>query len=303
MLLYQYLSLNNEVSTICSTLERNHKAGVKTVLDLEDSLEIPGAPERSAQSRVMAREKLANQVVQKSLMPSMGVRINHVSSSDFALDVECLQQLNGHIDHLIIPKVNSAAELVAYHQALKTVRCKELIILLETIDGFQQLEEILETANRLHINKIQFGHWDYFLSSNTYPIPGHDEAAFWEVASPLIQLLNQKGFTYIHSPFNRVTDYQLFADIIHHIRQQCKAEFGMAALTNGQVRHALKKNINYRPLIIQSTEILDKLAHAQNLVEQFKVNRYSFNISSNQVFIAPHEYWAAEKFLAKWSNS
>lgn len=302
MLVYQFLSMNNELQTIRNIVSRNGKRGIHTIVDLEDSLEIPGAPEQTATSRVVAREKLKSLINMHEHPAIMGVRINHISGKDFELDIKCLQQLPIQLDNLVLPKVNSAAELQHYYDAVKNISYDELIVLLETVEGLQQLDEIMALAKSLGISKIHFGHWDYFLSNNSYPIPTQDCTIFWEVVAPLMHTLATAGFTYIHPPVNRLTDFQFLSAVINHIRLSGITNFGISTLTNGQSKHALTNTHTADPLTLVSAEPANKLSHALALIETFQSSQYSFCITDDQVFVAPHEYWAAKKYIAQCSN-
>lgn len=302
MLVYQYLSMNNELQTIQNIVSRNDKRNVKTILDLEDSLEIPGAHAQSKASRVIAREKLHQLMSGFAPETLMGIRINHIHGEEFSKDLHCLQQCPIQLDHIVLPKVNTADELQAYADALQHASCKEFIVLLETASGLQQLSSILATASSLQISKIHFGHWDYFLSCGAYPLPNQEHTTFWDTVKPLMKTIESGGFTYIHPPVNRLTDYSLLTSVIQYLQSLSSLEFGISTLTNGQSKNAQKVTGSNSALQVQELPVSDALLHAQQLIEQYQSNNYSFSITDDNVFIPPHEYLAAKQYVAACSN-
>ncbi|QGW27266.1 hypothetical protein GLV81_03315 [Phnomibacter ginsenosidimutans] len=299
MLVYQYLSMNNELQTIRNIVSRNDRRNVRTVLDLEDSLEIPDAAEQSTASRKIAREKLLQIMTDLAPETLAGIRINHVDGPEFQKDLACLQQISSQFNHLVLPKVNSAPDVDAYYSALQQVACQEFIVLLETAAGINNLSDILSKAKALQITKIHFGHWDYFLSCGDYPLPNQMHAEFWAVVEPLLQALEAEGFTYIHPPVNRLTDYALLNAVIQYLHSISKGLWGISTLTNGQSKNVQQTPAGTVALQLEQLPEANKLNHAQQLVAQYQSHQYSFSITDDHVFIPPHEYLAAKQYIAK----
>jgi citrate lyase beta subunit len=146
--IYQYISLNQEVLKILQILKKCPKTCIIPILDLEDSLQIPLDPEKTAILKSRAREILKSVLslaTEQDLQVRISLRINAFNTEEFRHDMAMLHEINPLITwgSLFLPKVHSADVLSAYLHALEEIRYDELVVMAESKAFFDHYPEII----------------------------------------------------------------------------------------------------------------------------------------------------------------
>jgi citrate lyase subunit beta/citryl-CoA lyase len=121
---------------VVAKLPRSGPDGV--VLDLEDAV----APSGKAEARVVARE-LGERIAVDHPEVAVFVRVNSVASEWFADDVR--DAVQPRLAGVVVPKLESAAQLDAVTAALAAAGCPGLAVLagIETAAGVARVDEVL----------------------------------------------------------------------------------------------------------------------------------------------------------------
>jgi len=311
--IYQYISLNQDIQKILQTLRKCPKAGVIPILDIEDSLQIPLDPVKTAILKSRARETLKSVlslVKKQDFNIKISFRINATDTMEFSNDTRMLGELNPLINwgSLFLPKVHSAEVLSEYLKALNGVNYDELVVMAESKAFFDNYPGIISLCKAEGINKIHFGHWDYFYDIREFPIPLPDDRKLWDRVEPLIKAIEAENMHYIHTPFCFLLKHDDFQKIAAHLNKITSLSFGMTTLSFSQAQAVSKTDDGVKPVIPvkYNFEPEEKRKIADSLVEFF--NRpvspeYSFNIDTTIYrFYAPHEYLNALDFLKRGSR-
>ena len=135
----------------------------QVVIDLEDAV----AP---AEKNDLTRERAAGALLNEDwLAPTLSVRVNAVDTEWFRADVEyVLRRVRGRLDSLVVPKVESGADVAAVDRLLAELERElglEQIAVeaqIETALGLTRVEEIAAASTRLEA--LIFGPGDYAAS-------------------------------------------------------------------------------------------------------------------------------------------
>jgi citrate lyase beta subunit len=308
--IYQYISLNQEDQKILQNLKKCPRACVVPILDVEDSLQIPLDPEKTAFLKGQARVTLRNVIsMARSLDLKTGVslRINAFETKEFSNDREMLFSLRDQIrwGSLFLPKVHSAETLQNYLDALKGIDYEELVVMAETQAFFDNQQSILKLCKDNRITKVHFGHWDYFYDIRQFPVPLPDDERLWQRISPLITELEEAGMTYIHTPFCFLLQHERLLSVAARLNELSAKPFGMTTLSFSQAQAVCRLDdtvIALKPVHYEYNP-LEKLRMAREMVRFFTrpvSPEFSFNIDTETYhFYAPHEYLNALDYLDK----
>jgi len=304
----QYISLNQEVQKILQILKKCPKACIVPVLDIEDSLQIPLDPEKTTLLKSRARvtlQSLLKLVNEMDLEMDICIRINATDTEEFSKDILMLEELAPLINWtgIYLPKVHSEEVLALYINSLRKVNYSELVVIAESQGFFDNYPGIISLCKSKDINKIQFGHWDYFLDVKEFPIPLPNDIKLWNRVESLIKAAEKDDMLYIHSPFCFLMKHDDFQSITAYLDKITTLAFGMSTLSFSQALAICKNVDNTKPVnpVRYNYKPGEKVKIAEDLVQFF--NRpvspeYSFNIdTSNYRFYAPHEYLSALEFL------
>jgi citrate lyase beta subunit len=308
--IYQYISLNQEDQKILQNLKKCPRACVVPILDVEDSLQIPLDPERTAYLKHQARITLRNVLsMARSLGLKSGIslRINAFETPEFPNDREMLHDLRNDIrwGSLFLPKVHSAETLQNYLDALEGIGYEELVVMAETQAFFNNQQAILQLCKKNGIKKVHFGHWDYFYDIRQFPIPLPDDESLWHRITPLIGDLEKAGMTYIHTPFCFLLQHDRLKAIASRLEQLSTAPFGMTMLSFSQAQAVCRMDDDVRPIetLTYTYDQNEKEEMARGLVRFFTrpvSPEFSFNIDTESYhFYAPHEYLNALDYLQR----
>jgi len=301
--LYQYISLNQEVEKTIQLLKKMPRASITPILDLEDSLEIPLDKERTLVLKKRARQNihdLSDKISGEDLQLELNLRINFSGSEHFEEDIRLLTELKDRIDWniIVLPKVHDASVLKQYTEALSEISYKDLIVIAESKEFLENDTEILDACEKLNVNKVQFGHWDFFQSMHEFPVPRPEDEKFWEIVRELVRLCEERNFTYSHTAFPHLLDHDKHRSVIGYLDSICTRPFGLAVLTFSQGKEVTRQGREIRPFkpYISGYTTEEKDAIARKIIDFFENQskaEFSFNINANHLFIAPHEYLEA----------
>ncbi len=161
-------------------------------LDLEDS--VPAAQRSQARDNLAAEVSGLDKTSRGFVTPHLAIRINEVSSDDFVKDIELLKSgIGSAIDSVILPKVNSAADLDRLERELQEIEKS-----LGLIEGAIGIDAQIETAMGLRnadviaahprVISLSFGPLD-FLADLLIPTTDPESAPIDLINYALIKIL------------------------------------------------------------------------------------------------------------------
>lgn len=306
---FQFLSIQKPVVT-AKLLNRLIPFDATIVLDLEDGLWDPVNPDRTPGLKEQGRTdllRLIESVPEVLDRQRIGVRVNRLASPEFSHDVACLKTISqfGRLNCIVLSKIESLEDIDACDQfATNAIRYSELVPIIETRSGLQNLKNIVAAAKNRHIRFIVYGHYDYSLDVGHWPFLEHDESGFWQHLTPIIHEIENNGLSYVHPPYFQIYDDAGFRSIIQRLRTLCRREFGMltVALQQTSVSCAESKiktdravTDSLRPVRSRSEqESIEFAEHIKLIYEQNRRLNYGFVIDPHTGrFVAAHEYIAA----------
>ena len=229
-LIFQYISaLTNEtiLKRFIRRLSINKKINI--ILDLEDSIQDIKNKTNNIILKSEARNNLKN-LLKDKIDINIGIRINQINTEEFRKDIEFLEE-NSFFKwkYIVLPKIEDLVDIQENIKSLKKIQYNEIIICIESQKGFNNLKKIL-SANLKGISKVQFGHFDFFYDSGIFPIPNQDNIIFWEYCNKIISEVEIHGYTYLHSPINKL-EPNFVLSVLNYLSNICKNEFGFATIS------------------------------------------------------------------------
>ena len=312
MKVFQFLAVQ-EPRLTARLAQSSASLDVVVVLDLEDALWDVTDERRTTDLKAEGREHLLGLVRDHADLfarGQFGVRLNRWSSPDAALDLDALARARRlvELDSIVLTKVESEADLIDWATSLRDhgIVYRALVPIVETRAGIANLEAIAEGARRLGIAWLVYGHYDFSLDSGWWPVPDHDQAAFWRHVGPLIERIERQGLCYVHPPFFQLHDMDRFEGILSRLDATCGREFGVITLGRGQTSWASgRARRGPASRVPPLTEVVseDPDAHATRIVAAFMAGKrpdLSFAIDLPRgEFISPHIYLAAREHLGR----
>lgn len=307
----QYLPLTHPRATL-RFVKRLDSKGVMTILDLEDSAQDPFDKIKTRDLKIGARENFLELVHSKNWTGDefknlIYVRVNSSDTEFFKEDISTvlkIQQCGFPIAGIFLPMVESYQEiehtifLLSEHSSESSL---EVVPMIETKKGMQDLQKLLESdVNKNHFSKVHYGHFDYCLDANLWPFPDPDQSTFWDIIKPMVNLIASYDKTYVHTPFPFPNNPQLFWKASKNLIKLFPNSDIWVCTLNSELSIS-KEDISLPELVIKDEEISSQkiIEEAQLIKKQFldgRANRRSFGVSENR-FIPPHQYFAAENYL------
>jgi citrate lyase beta subunit len=279
------------------------------VLDLEDSIINLHEPYKTAQLKEQYRGYIytLSSHFFSAIGCSLGLRINSIQTAEFAKDVCMLRELAYNpFDTLIIPKVDSARQLQHYIVLFEQneIHYRELIVLIETRQGFHNLEEILQTKST-KFNKVIFGHADLNYDLDRFPFFHQNNLVYWKYADYLLAMTEKYTVGYINSPCFFLDDMDMFRYTLNRIYAKRQQPFGQMTLNTKQTQACIA--FEFIPELIDTFlfepyhELPEDelVAYAENIiyrVEQFNQCK-GLTIDNHQCLVTPQEYFKANQVL------
>ena len=178
----------------------------ETIIDLEDSV-APSAKRHARTSAVEALQAWSTQTV--------SVRINQVRSSWCHLDVIAVASASCELNSVVVPKVESAADIAFVERLLDGVeadvgrgRPVAIQALIETADGLGRVDEIAASSSRLQ--SLILGYADLAASLNRPPAAMTMPDAWIPAQHAVLLAARRNGLQAIDGPFLEFEDEQTF---------------------------------------------------------------------------------------------
>ncbi len=302
MEVFQYISsLLNPVS-LNKMLGQKYVKDTRIILDLEDAVMDTLVPSNTSSKKEIARDNL-RQLTFDNKNIFIGIRINHIDTEEFQKDIQLLHCLkNISLKYIVLPKITNYSELKNTIELVKIIQFEEIICCIESENGIRNLHEILESYNYRYKLKIQFGHYDYFLDQQLFPIPNYESKIFWNVSKRIIEICNKYKYTFLQSPCNRLQETSYFEVAFEKLNYLCDEESGFATISFSQsktLKNIINGNRNNSVKYILNPAINYDII---SIINNYKKNQKgSFYLDiSNDKFFAPHDYIAAKYLNDAW---
>ena len=158
MTVFQCLPSYKPIATL-KVIGSVREFGCRILLDLEDSIQDVIDPDATIYLKEQARIDLLK-ICSSLPNQQFDIRINKANTTARA-DDELLLRGISNISSIFIPKVESAAELEEFSERFD--HRYKLNIIIETLNGINKLEEILNSKVAHKIEYVFFGNYDYHL--------------------------------------------------------------------------------------------------------------------------------------------
>lgn len=230
----------------------------------------------------------------------LGIRINSNDSIFFTNDIDLLKTIKPEFNCIFIPKINNIKSLEEYFLLLKSIKCKEIIPIIETDEGFKNMESIVRFKNE-RFKKIAFGHCDYNLSISNFPFIHQTNNKYWEWINEFKTKTSGTDILFINSPFLNLNAEGYFNETLARLDKTFNS-FGQITLCLAQTECCAKYNSHSNLLIaFNDIETKPKIEVAMEIIQNYEVNKFdnkSFAILKNKrILISPHEYSLAQKIV------
>ncbi len=203
----------------------------------------------------------------------IGLRINS-SLPNLFKDLETIKGQKLH--SLLIPKVEESQDIQAIKQQLDSnnTRYEEIIPIIESKTGLNHLESI---TNQLpsKVKKIGFGHCDYNLSINRFPLFHQDSKQYWKWVNEFAKILLPKNVSFVNSAFLDLNNHTFFKKILLQIHEIFGNNCGQFTLTTNQAIIAenfipRKPTINFNNLLKDHLDLSVPRKYAEELISNFE---------------------------------
>lgn len=292
-----------------------HSGNGTPVLDLEDGQWDLDIPSRTPARKAAARENLlALCRLPRRHLPSapVGLRLNPVSSPEFALDLPVARHVEASLGLrlLFLAKVESPDDLRSARTSLRAagVCCDDLIPLVESEAGLRQLPGILAEAGTGGTSSAAYGYYDHSLERGDWPFRPMTEKPFWEVVSGFVHATQAAGMRFIFPPpawLHATNDLRLTVQRLRQLAGDAVSIFS-AGVSQTKVLQALAaESLPPNPLPPPPAPArpnpAEALHQAAEIVALHAANqRGAFSFAADRGlgrFIPPHELLAARRFL------
>ncbi len=298
---YQFIKYNE--NTLIEHIEKVHKTGAVICFDFEDGILNPIAMDMTSSLKEKARvhfNTLYYSIYNFNKDIKVGIRLNNIKTSHFEKD---LIKIKGKtFDSIFIPKIEQSDEIQLILGKLNEfkVDCKNLIPIIESKKGFENLANILQSNQKL--SKIAFGHCDYNLDIDSYPFFHQDSWEYWKWVTAIITTLEKKGIQLINSPYLNTDNETFFCSMLDYITTKKNHFCGQVTLSTRQselCRLRKPSDKNFTKNLENKNKISVNKNLALELVNEFEANNKMKGLSKfNNKFISLQEYLASKKFIS-----
>lgn len=307
--IFQYVPMSKP-KALSKMLPKIISLNANIILDIEDSVQDTLNQENTPILKEEARQSipiLIDELLEKGIDigKNIYIRINSFESGELEKDIEIIKHICNKVDKIgvFVPMVKHIDDLYNIKEYLHNeFQNVKIVPIIETVEGYRNLQEILDNAKIVNIEYIHYGHYDYSLDSRQWPFLGQDEKSFWDFVSGVIARVEETGFKYMHTPFGSLTDEKLYKSIIKKLTIVCSKDFAVTALNYNQVLFA--KDIDTaEELQYCEFNSINKYELAEDVVNIFENNqcsKRSFSVDIKKAkFLTPHEYKMAKIYLEK----
>jgi len=276
-------------------------------LDFEDSSKDIFSPKNTLILKSKCRDgfKYLNSLEIK--YPNIYLRINGLKSKFFKEDLIFLKKnLNKgfKINGIFVPKVEKYDDLKIINNLLNLDDKKiKLIPIIESKQGYLNVENILSMDKKKLIYGVHYGHFDYCLSKRIWPFPEPYHKEYWDIIFEIINACIKYKKRFIQTPFPIINNPKLFYKSISYIKKNFVNLDLSLTLVNYDERF-FNRSYNLGDKLIVKKISTDKkyfIKFAKKIMNTYinnKKSKKSFSLSEKR-FIPPHQYLAAKYFLTK----
>lgn len=312
--IFQYVPMSKP-KALSKMLPKIINSGARIVLDLEDSVQDTLNPENTTKLKKDARDSvivLLDELFKKNIEIEncIYIRINSFESGELEEDIKIVKNILKDIKNigLFVPMINSIEDICRIKNLLLDDFHKiKLIPIIETVSGYENLQEILNNTKTLNIEYIHYGHYDYSLDSKQWPFVEQNESSFWDFIEQIVDIVEKSDTKYMHTPFGNLTEETLYKSIIKRLIKVCKSDFAITALNYNQVLFAQDIKNSLDLVCEQTKNNIDKTKLAHEVIDIFENNqcsKRSFSVDIKKAkFLTPHEYKMAKQYLKGLKNA
>lgn len=294
---YQFIKYNKSTSIV--HIEKIHNTGAVICFDFEDGILNPLNMSMSASLKEEAREEfntIYSLIYNFNNKIKIGIRLNNIKTSDFEKD---LIKINGKtFDSIFTPKIENSEDICLITDKLNEfkIEYKNLIPIIESKKGFENLENIVQSNQKL--NKIAFGHCDYNMDIESYPFFHQNSWEYWKWISVIISKSEKYGIQLINSPYLNIENEFFFCSMLDYITTKKNHFCGQVTLSTRQSSQCNSRepgNKNFTQNLENKNIISTDKKFAFEIVNDFEINNKKKGISKcNSRFISLQEYLASK---------
>lgn len=228
-------------------IENLKKLKCEVLLDLEDGVQNVMVPSNESNLKEQARESLRRLLyLIKDLNNdyTISIRINALNTADFKNDIPALNLHEFKWKAIFIPKIESSQDINSILEVLRdqNVKFKEIVPIFESQKAIGTADQILSKDYSGFLKYVFFGHYDYNLDCNNYPIMEQNTSNYWDLLKSFIPKLEKYNVCYGNSPYTRLNDSHGFNRILSNLDSICKLPFGQISLHLSQTKICYNRN-------------------------------------------------------------
>lgn len=310
--LIQYLPLSHPKAAL-RVVKKLGNNGIKSIIDLEDSVQDPFNLETTQQLKNNARirflDLISNEKFDETVFKEpIFLRINSSDTNYYHSDIETILKVcetKFPLEGIFLPKVEEYSQIKELHELIHREGFKlKIVPMIETAKGMKNLKNILESDTSMKLFKyIHYGHFDYALDSGLWPFPDPNHQKFWDIVLNISKLVNEYNKVYIHTPFPFMDDQNLFWQASHYLENNFPNKELWLCTLNSELSLSVVNNETDLEILNPEYTVEQCIQKAESIKNDFlngRANKRSFSVGSNR-FIPPHQYFAALKYLKKYS--
>lgn len=252
------------------------------ILDLEDSIH--------AEYKDIARENLYK-LDTKSINKEIIIRINEFGTEDFNKDLELLKKID-YYQGVMVPKFNNPESLEIITKVIS--KEKDILPIIETIDGFHNLKQNISTIKEkdINVNCLVFGAEDFSMELGINKDLLQENQLLTSIACSIILTAKIFKLDYIDCVFSGYTSE------INLKKLEKESLFSKSNGADGKLLiHPSQINIVNKIFNITRKEISD----AKEFIEKFETDHNGSAVSTKENYIMKDipEYKKYKKLLKK----
>ncbi|HOK37928.1 MAG: hypothetical protein WHW07_02145 [Bacteroidales bacterium] len=251
------------------------------------------------------REKVVNLINKhkvKILKSWLGFRINEFGNNRYYDDIQALRALGDiKIRCIFLSNCHNLQILQNFIEDNQDIRFDEVIPIIESNDGFSNMEEIISFKHPKFKN-VAFGHCDYNLSCNIFPFIHQDNPRYWYWIQKFEKLCKEHKIGFVNSVYLNVNHTMHFKLMLKNLSNHFK-DFGQVTLNTQQSNacYSFKEDelINVRELnLLEDIDVMDYARKIVELFEKYNPDGMGYTIMPDtKIFISPQEYVAAKRHI------
>lgn len=276
-------------------------------LDLEDSITDFFNATNSSNKKKEYRALLYSFFFNYKPDRRFGLRVNTFKTPEFQKDIELLAGLKNHFsfNSIFLPKCKTAGDLNdCINEFIKhNIQVDEFIPIIECEEGFNSINEIIQSKYKYKIKMIAFGHCDFNLDKNIFPFKHQDDKKYWTWIDDFYEALRGTEIGFINSPYLKLNYSPGFLNNLNEFRSYNFAKKGQVTLNCEQIQLCLNQERKYISTDVKNLPKSDqnKIIFAKHLLGSFRKDfDWKKGFSIKEIFkelISPQEYFAAKKFM------